>query len=111
MNKQMIMNVASKFLSQEKINKLSQAFDGATSIMDMAKNPQEALTKAGVTKQDLDSIESLLNNPMAGFILGPLGVNKTEALQVIKQLKGGSPTEQPPVGELDDLESALRSIK
>lgn len=111
MNKQMIMTVASKFLSQEKINKLSQAFDGATSIMDMAKNPQEALAKAGVTKQDLDSIENLLNNPMAGFVLKPLGVNKAEAMSVIKQLKGESPIEQSPVGDLEDLELALKSIK
>lgn len=111
MNKQMIMNIASKFLPQEKLSRLSQAFDSANSIMDIANNPQDALVKAGVTRQDLDSIESLLNNPMAGFILGPLGVNKTEALKVIKQLKGGSTTEQSPVSELDDLENTLKSIK
>ena len=107
----MMMNLASRFLPREKVNKLSQAFDNASSIMDMAKNPQEALSKAGVTREDLDSFESLLNNPMAGFVLKPLGVNKEEAMSVIRQLKGGSPTEQPPVGELDDLESALKSIK
>ena len=111
MNKQMIMNLASKFLPQEKVNRLSQAFDSANSIMSMANNPQEALSKAGVTKQDLDSIENLLQNPMAGFVLNSLGVNKTEALQVINQLKGNSITEQSPVAELEDLEKALRSIK
>lgn len=111
MNKQMIMSLASKFLPQEKLSKLSQAFDSANSIMSMANNPQEALAKAGVTRQDLDSFENLLNNPMASFILSPLGVNKTECLQVIKQLKGGSTAEQSPVGELDDLENILKSIK
>lgn len=111
MNKQMIMNLANKFLPPEKVSKLAQAFDGANSIMSIATNPQEALSKAGVTTKDLDSIENLLNNPMAGFVLGPLGVNKTEALQVIKQLRGGSTTEQSPVGELDDLEKALKSIR
>ena len=111
MNKQMVMNLASKFLPQEKLSRLSQAFDSARSVMDIANNPQDALAKAGVTRQDLDSIESLLNNPMANFILAPLGVNKTEALNVIKQLKGGSTAEQSPVGELEDLENALKSIK
>ena len=111
MNKQMVMNVASKFLPQEKLSRLSQAFDSAKSIMDVANNPQDALANAGVTRQDLDSIESLLNNPMASFILTPLGVNKTEAMNVIKQLKGNSTAEQSPVNELDDLENTLKSIK
>lgn len=111
MDKTKIMGIASKFLSQEKINKLSNAFDIASEIMSAANNPQEALNKAGITQEDLSAIEKHLNNPMASFILGPLGVNKTEALQVIKQLKGNSQAEQSPVSELDDLERALRSIK
>lgn len=111
MDKNKIMNLANRFLSQEKVNKLSNAFDTASDIMSMANNPQDALAKAGITQEDLSAIEKHLNNPMANLILGSLGVNKNEAMQVINQLKGNSHVEQSPASELDDLEKALKSIK
>lgn len=79
--------------------------------MSMANNPQEALQKAGITGADLEKVEKYLNNPMARFLLGPLGVNAAEAQKVINQLKGNSQPEQAPASELDDLEQTLRSIK
>ena len=111
MDKSKIMNLASRFLSQEKVDKLSKAFDATSDIMSMANNPQEALIKAGITKEDLSAIEKHLNNPMANLILSPFGINTKQAKDVINQLKGNSQAEQSPVSELDDLEKALRSIK
>lgn len=111
MNKQILMNLASKFLPQEKINKLSNAFDSASSIMEMASNPQEALAKAGITQKDLTQIEAMLNNPMASMLLKPLGVDKNEAQRVIAQLKGQPLTEQVPVDELDNLQKALQNVR
>lgn len=111
MDKNKIMNLASKFLSQEKVNKLSKAFDATSDIMSMANNPQEALSKAGITKEDLSAIEKHLNNPMANFILSPFGIDTKQVRDAINQLKGNSLAEQSPVNELDDLEKALKSIK
>ena len=111
LNKQAILNLASKFMSPEKVNNLAKAFDTTSNIMNMANNPQEALNKAGITGDDINKIEGYLNNPMAKLLLGPLGVDTTEAKRVINQLKGSSQTEQAPVSELDSLEKTLKSIR
>lgn len=111
LNKQAILSLANKFMPTEKVNALSKAFDTTSSIMSMANNPQEALQKAGITSNDLNSIEKYLNNPMAGMVLKTLGVDSTEAQKVIGQLKGNSQAEQAPVSELDALEKTLQSIR
>lgn len=111
LNKQTILNLASKFMSPDKVNNLARAFDTTSNIMNMANNPQEALQKAGVTSADINKIEGYLNNPMAGLMLKSLGVDTTEAKRVIDQLKGQPQTEQAPVSELDALERTLKSIK
>ena len=111
MNKQALLSLASRFLSPEKVNNLSQMFDNTTNIMNMANNPQDALNRAGVTSADLNKIEKYLNNPMAGILLKSLGVDANEARKVIDQLKGNSQPEQAPASELDALERALRSIR
>lgn len=111
MNKQSVLNLASRFLSPEKVNNLSKAFDATSDIMNMANNPQDALQRAGITGNDLSKAEKYLNNPMAALILKTLGVDSGEAHKVIDQLKGNSQPEQAPASELDALERALRSIK
>lgn len=117
-NKQSILSLAGRFLPQEKIQLLSQAYDYANKITDITQNPKEALEKAGVTKQDLEKAKRLINNPMAGFFLGDKkqmvidGLSRAESLfdgQPIEQVS--SLTEQAPVSELEQLQANLARLK
>ena len=111
------MTIASKILSPEKVQALSQAFEVTNNIVSMASNPQEALQKAGVTKQDLTKIKGYLNNPMAGFLLKPLGVDVEQAKQIIANIetmgyqKVNSPTVTAQDDELKDLQDNLARLK
>lgn len=110
------MNLASRFISPEKMQMVNKAFDVATQISAVAQNPQDALEKAGITKEDLNKAESFLNNPMAGTILSALGANKQDMLNTINQAKGiftkNTFTEQAPVnGELEALQKTLAMLK
>ena len=42
--------------------------------MSAAQSPREALSKAGVTMEDLNKINGLLSNPLAGVVLNKFGV-------------------------------------
>lgn len=117
-NKQSILSLAGRFLPQEKIQLLNQAYDFANKITDMTQNPREALEKAGVTREDLEKAKKLVNNPMAGFLLGDKrqavidGLNKAEALfdgQPCGQIN--SLPEQAPVSELEQLQANLAKLK
>lgn len=118
LNKQSILSVAGRFFPQEKIQLLSQAYDFANKITDVTQNPKEALEKAGVTRQDLEKAKKLVNNPMAGFLLGDKkqdvidGLNRAESLfdgQPIGQIN--SLSEQAPVSELEQLQANLAKLK
>lgn len=106
--------MAGRFLPQEKIQLLSQAYDFANKITDITQNPKEALEKAGVTREDLEKAKKLINNPMAGFFLGDKkqsvidGLNRAEAL-FDKQVN--SLSEQAPVNELEQLQANLARLK
>lgn len=105
--------MAERFLPQEKIKMLSQAYDYANKITDITQNPKEALEKAGVTKEDLEKAKKLINNPMAGFILGEKrqsvidGLNRAESLFNSNDLI----TEQAPVSELEQMQKNLALLK
>jgi hypothetical protein len=113
-NKQSILSAAGRFLPQEKIQLLSQAYDFANKITDITQNPKEALEKAGVTREDLEKAKKLINNPMAGFFLGDKkqsvidGLNRAESL-FDKQVN--SLSEQAPVNELEQLQANLARLK
>lgn len=117
-SKQSILSAAGRFLPQEKIQLLSQAYDFANKITDITQNPKEALEKAGVTRQDLEKAKKLINNPMASFFLGDKkqavidGLNRAESLfngQPIGQVN--SLSEQAPVSELEQLQANLAKLK
>lgn len=93
---------------------MSQAYDFADKITDIAQNPKEALEKAGVTKEDLEKAKRLLNNPMAGFILGDKKQSVINGLSKAEDIFNGqvnSPTEQAPVSELEQLRENLARLK
>jgi hypothetical protein len=106
------MKLAEKFLPKEKLQMLSNAYDMADKITNMTNNPREALEKAGVTKSDLEKAKQLINNPMAGFILGDKrqsvidGLNKAESLFDNSLL-----AEQVPVNELEQMQKDLAMLK
>lgn len=83
----------------------------------MTQNPKEALEKAGVTKQDLEKAKKLINNPMAGFVLGDKkqslidGLARVEALFNEQPSQISSFTEQAPVNELEQLQANLARLK
>ena len=111
-NKESILKLAGQFLPQEKIQRLSQAYDFANRITDMTNNPREALAKAGVTKKDLEKAKNLMNNPLASFLLGDKrqsvvdGLNRAESL-----FEDNLITEQAPVSELEQLQRNLQTLK
>lgn len=78
----------------------------------MTNNPREALEKAGVTIKDLEKAKTLINNPIASFILGDKkqsvidGLNKAEHL-----FENNLLTEQTPVDELEQLQNNLKLLK
>lgn len=116
MNKQTILNVASQFINPEKLQTVSKAFDVATQITAIARNPRDALEKAGISHEDLKKAESFLDNPLASTILGAVGANKQEMLNTIRQAEGvfnaNTPVEQAPAsGELEALQRTLALLK
>lgn len=107
------MNLASRFISPEKQQIVSKAFDMATQIYAVAKNPRDALERAGITKEDIKKAESLLNNPLAGSVLDYVGANKQDMLSTFTQAKNfiDTPVEQAPAGgELEALQKTLAML-
>ncbi len=106
------MKMASQFLPQNKMQILSQAYDMANKITDMTNNPQEALAKAGVTKADIEKAKRLINNPLAGMILGEKRQSVIDGLNKAESLFGdNSLTEQAPVNELEQMQRNLALLK
>ena len=113
-SKQSILSAAGRFLPQEKIQLLSQAYDFANKITDITQNPKEALEKAGVTKQDLEKAKKLINNPVAGFFLGEKKQSVIDGLNKAEMFFSGqinSLSEQAPVSELEQLQANLARLK
>ena len=113
-SKQSILSAAGRFLPQEKMQLLSQAYDFANKITDMTQNPKEALEKAGVTKQDLEKAKKLINNPVAGFFLGEKKQSVIDGLNKAEMFFNGqinSLSEQAPVSELEQLQANLARLK
>lgn len=112
------MGALSKFLSPQKAQALSQAFDAANKITDMTRNPVEAMQKAGITAEDLNTAKRLINNPLSGFIINRLGAKREDILAGIDKaealLKPGTnnlSVEQAPTDELKSLQESLARIK
>lgn len=80
----------------------------------MTQNPKEALEKAGVTKQDLEKAKKLINNPVAGFLLGEKKQSVIDGLNKAEMFFDGqinSLPEQAPVSELEQLQANLARLK
>lgn len=104
--------MAGQFLPQEKIQMLSQAYDMANKITDMTSNPKEALEKAGVTRSDLEKAKKLINNPLAGMILGDKRQSVIDGLNRAESLLGDNLlAEQAPVNELEQMQKNLAMLK
>lgn len=117
------MTALGKFLSPQKAQALSQAYDAANKITDITRNPVEAMQKAGITLEDLTTARRLINNPLSGFIINRLGVSRDDILTGISKAEeylkqSNTPTgmnslstEQTPVDELQSLRDNLARIK
>ena len=118
------MNVASKFISPQKVQTLSEAFDFASNLMNAANNPEEVFQKAGINRQNVEMMKSLLDNRMSGFFLNLVGGNKEELLKglsaaeaylatrgIDQSTPNNSPVEQTPASELDKLRQELSKLK
>lgn len=103
----------SKFLPQEKLQTLSQAYDFANKLTDLTNDPRVVLGKAGITIQHINQARQLLNNPMAGLILGESKQKILEGLNKAESFLSGnnSLTEQSPVNELEQLQKSLATLK
>lgn len=106
--------MAGRFLPQEKIQTLSNAYDFANKITDLTNDPKVVLEKAGITKKDLEKAKALINNPLFSMLLGEKkqavleGLNKAENF-----FNGGnnSLAEQAPASELEQLQANLARLK
>lgn len=112
------MNLASKFMGQNNVQKLSQAFDFANGILNATQNPQEALQKAGVSAADLTKAKALLNSPFAGMVAKACGTTKEDMMRGLSNLDGlfggasvSPPTEQAPASELERMQANLARLK
>ena len=113
-SKQSIMQMASKFLGNDKLQALSSAFDMANQITDITNDPGEALRKAGVTREDLQKAKNLVNNPMASLFLGGNKQNIIAGLDRAESFldnKVNSFAEQPPADELEQMQANLARLK
>ena len=84
----------------------------ANKLTDITQNPKEALERAGVTRADLERAKSLINNPIASFVLGDKrqsvidGLNKAESL-----FENNLLIEQAPISELEQMQRNLALLK
>ncbi len=92
------MGMASKFLGSQKSQKISEAFDSVQTLLNNSSSPQEAFKKANLSPEMLQQIKGYLNNPMAGMILKPLGLDVMETRAMLDQLQSGGVVGNPPVG-------------
>lgn len=111
------MNLAAKFLGQEKIQRLDKAYDMASTILNTTQNPQEALQKAGVSRADLEKAKGLLNNPFAGMVAKVFGTTKEDMQRGLERVESmltplpeNSQAEQAPVSELERLQNNLSRL-
>jgi hypothetical protein len=127
LNKTAILNAASRFFRNDKLNKLSQAYDYARSVIDAVNNPQEAFQKAGITKETIQSAKKLANSPLAGWAIAALGGDKesfinglnvaeeslnSPMLPTLQPTLQNSPlSEQAPDNELTSLQNDLKRLK
>ena len=109
------MNLASKFLNPQKAQMVDRAYDIATQITSVARNPQEALQKAGISKEEISKAVTLLDNPLAGTVLSVLGTQKEDVLKYLKTAENSlennnSFAEQAPASELEALQKTLAML-
>lgn len=113
-SKETILQTAQTFLSKEKMEALSKAFDTTNQIMTAAQSPREALSKAGVTMEDLNKINGLLSNPLAGVVLNKFGINRDEFKARINEIKQGYPIgeQTPTMGDssIKELSDKLKTL-
>lgn len=96
--------------------RLKQAYELASNIMNSASSPEEALKKAGVGRGDIEAAKKYLNNPFSNLILEKVGGNKDAIVNDLDKVQsifdtGYSNTEQAPVGELEALQKTLQRLK
>lgn len=104
-------------LGQKGAGIFSQLFDVASNIVNTCSNPRAELEKHGVTIDTIRKAKSFVNNPIAGWIIGKYG-NKEQILADLEKLERifnnepiGSPVEQAPNGELEQLQANLARLK
>lgn len=122
LNKQSIINAASRFFGSQKIQSFSDAFDMANNLMNATRNPEEVFQKAGINRQTLEKAKSLINSPMSGFFINLVGGNKEELLKGLSAAENylntreigtpnNPPVEQAPASELDMLRENLAKLR
>lgn len=117
-NKEVVLNLAGRFLGPEKTQRLSQAFDFANQLTSFSQNPEEVMQKAGITLENVRKAQSLLSNPFGETIVRCLGGDKQTVLnglnkaeQMLSAQKQIPFVEQAPANELDELQATLARLK
>lgn len=128
MNMNQIANLLTKNLklNQTQENNLTQSIAKAKEILNSVSNPTDALAKANVDPNFFGKVREYLNNPMYGFLLPMLGINKQVAMQKLDSLEKmmgkdrttsfpnesiqSSPT-MSPSDDLDRFRKGLKSFK
>jgi hypothetical protein len=119
------MTAINKMFSPEKANKFSKAYDYAKEVINTANSPQEALRKAGITKETINSARNLLNVPLAEWAISLFGGNKENLVNGLNVAESelfnsksdtdlpspvSSSSERTPDNELESLQKDLKRL-
>lgn len=111
MNTNMIINML-KGLFPNQSNKIQEAINKAQEVMNTCNNPQEALSKAGVSGDFLQGLKGSLSNPIASGLLAKMGLDKTSASTILDNLSNQKSTQiTQPEDDLSRLKQGLNKLK
>ena len=74
-------------LNNEQQGSLNESIEKAKNILNSVNNPVDALKQENVSPEFLKKVKGYINNPIYGFLLPILGINKNVALQKIDSLE------------------------
>jgi hypothetical protein len=105
------MGLAGKFLSSNKLQVLSSAFDKTQELMKLS--PIEAIQKVGITSSELEQAKSILNNPIAKGIATMFGADTDTLKSELNNVSAphNLSSEQAPIDELERLRDNLNHLK
>lgn len=109
MNINTLKSIAGQFLPSDKVSKLSEVAQKVNGIIALAKSPQEALQRAGVTPQDIQKAKQFINTGMGAMALSLAGLKKEQALEILDRLSAGEDLAQS--GKVASSDSQLEAMR